>query len=141
MRILHTADWHVGKTIRGLSRADEHRAVLDEIVGLATERSVDLVIVAGDLFDTASPTPEAEQIVYQALLGLRASGAQVVVIAGNHDNPNRLLAVAPLFDELAVRVLAIVAAWWMSSPRRPVRLHAWRCCLSCRSGRSCARTS
>jgi exonuclease SbcD len=106
MRILHTADWHVGKTVRGHSRADEHRAVLDEIVRLAGERAVDIVIVAGDLFDTASPTAEAEQIVYQALLGLRNIGAQVVVVAGNHDNPSRLLAVAPLFGELAVRVVA-----------------------------------
>lgn len=106
MKILHTADWHVGKTVRGHSRADEHRAVLREIVDIVRDRAVDLVIVAGDLFDTASPTPEAEQIVYQALLGLRAAGAQVIVVAGNHDNPNRLLAVAPLFDELAVRVVA-----------------------------------
>src|SRR5690349_2130715 len=105
MKILHTADWHVGKTVRGHSRADEHRAVLDELVAVAEAREVDLVIVAGDLFDTASPTPESEQIVYQALLGLRATGAQVVVIAGNHDNPHRLLAVAPLFGELAVRVV------------------------------------
>jgi DNA repair protein SbcD/Mre11 len=106
MRILHTADWHVGKTVRGHSRAEEHRAVLDEIVALAASRSVDIVIVAGDLFDTASPTPESEQIVYQALLGLRGAGAHVVVVAGNHDSPSRLLAVAPLFDELAVRVVA-----------------------------------
>jgi exonuclease SbcD len=106
MKILHTADWHVGKTVRGHGRADEHRAVLDEIVAIAESRAVDLVIVAGDLFDTASPTPEAEKLVYQALLGLRATGAQVVVIAGNHDNPHRRLAVAPLFGELAVRVVA-----------------------------------
>ncbi|HEX7095392.1 MAG TPA: exonuclease SbcCD subunit D [Acidimicrobiales bacterium] len=106
MKILHTADWHVGKTVRGRARADEHRAVLDEIVTIAQSHAVDLVVVAGDLFDTASPTPEAEQIVYQALLGLRSTGAHVVVIAGNHDNPNRLRAVAPLFGEIAVRVVA-----------------------------------
>lgn len=106
MKILHTADWHVGKTVRGHSRADEHRAVLDEIVAITRERGIDIVVVAGDLFDTASPTPESEHIVYQALLGLRDAGAHVVVIAGNHDNPNRLLAVAPLFGELSVRVLA-----------------------------------
>jgi exonuclease SbcD len=106
MRILHTADWHVGKTIRGHSRAEEHVAVLDEIAGVAREREVDLVIVAGDLFDSASPTAESEQVVYRALLALRGAGATVVVIAGNHDNPNRLHAVAPLFGELDVRVVA-----------------------------------
>jgi DNA repair protein SbcD/Mre11 len=66
---------------------------------------VDLVIVAGDLFDTASPTAESEQIVYRALLGLRHAGAQVVVVCGNHDNPNRLSAVAPVLGELDVRVV------------------------------------
>jgi exonuclease SbcD len=106
MRILHTADWHVGKTVRGQSRATEHREVLGEIAALTASMNIDVVLVAGDLFDTASPTAESEQIVYQALLELRATGAQVVVIAGNHDNPSRLLAVAPLFGELAVKVLA-----------------------------------
>lgn len=106
MRILHTGDWHVGKTIRGHSRAGEHRAVLAEIVSCARDRAVDLVAVAGDLFDSAAPGPESEQIVYEALLALRATGAAVVVIAGNHDNPNRLHAVAPVFDELDITVLA-----------------------------------
>ncbi len=68
MRLLHTSDWHVGKTIRGRSRADEHRAVLTEIAGIATDREVDLVLVAGDIFETAGPSPESEEIVYRALL-------------------------------------------------------------------------
>ncbi len=98
MRILHTADWHVGKTLRGRSRADEHRAVLDEIVDIAWEEAVDLVLVAGDQFDRAVPSPESEEIVYDALLRLAHTGAQVVVIAGNHDNPRRLAAVQPLLE-------------------------------------------
>lgn len=98
MRILHTADWHVGRLIRGRSRAEEHRAVLDEIAGIADAERVDLVIVAGDLFDTAAPTAESERIVYRALLALAATGATVVVLAGNHDSDRRLQAVAPLLD-------------------------------------------
>lgn len=98
MKILHTADWHVGRTLRGRSRADEHRAVLSEIAGIAAGEAVDLVLVCGDLFDSAAPTPEAERIVYQALLELARTGAAVVVIAGNHDNPRRLQAVEPLLD-------------------------------------------
>ena len=70
MRFLHTSDWHVGKAIRGRSRADEHAAVLAEIAGVADERDVDLVLVVGDLFDAAAPPPEAERIVYDALLRL-----------------------------------------------------------------------
>ena len=100
MRLLHTSDWHVGKTIRGHSRASEHEAVFDEIVELTTERSVDLVVVAGDLFETASPTAQAEELVYRTLLKLVETGAHVAVISGNHDNARRLHAVAPVFEAL-----------------------------------------
>ena len=96
MKLLHTSDWHVGKGIRGASRADEHTAVLAEIAQIAAREEVDLVIVAGDLFDSAAPTAQAEKIVYRGLLDLADTGAQVAVIAGNHDNPRRLEAVAPL---------------------------------------------
>ena len=107
MRLLHTSDWHVGKTIRGHSRAGEHRAVLAEIARLAEEHAVDLVLVAGDLFETAAPSAEAEAIVYRALLELAGAGAEVAVIAGNHDNGRKLQAVAPVFSAAGgVRVLA-----------------------------------
>lgn len=98
MRILHTSDWHVGKTLRGRSRAAEHEAVFAEMAELADRESVDLVLVVGDLFDTAAPTPESERIVYRALLDLARGGRPVVVVAGNHDNPVRLGAVRPLLD-------------------------------------------
>ncbi len=97
MRILHTSDWHVGKMIRGHSRAGEHRAVLAEIVQIAQNSKVDITVVAGDLFETAAPTAESETIVYAALLDL-ARVAPVVVVAGNHDNARRLQALAPLLD-------------------------------------------
>lgn len=95
MKALHTSDWHVGRTIRGRSRADEHRAVLAEIVTQAGDNDVDLVLVAGDLFDSATPTPESEQIVYRTLLDL-AEIAPVIAVAGNHDNPRRFEALQPL---------------------------------------------
>lgn len=109
MKLLHTADWHVGRTLRGRSRAHEHRAVLGEIAGIAKERAVDVVIVAGDLFDVSAPTAESEEIVYRALLGLAESGADVVVIAGNHDHPRRLAAVRPLLDRARVHVRSELA--------------------------------
>lgn len=96
MRLLHTSDWHVGKRIRGHSRAGEHRAVLDEIAALAEAESVDLVVVAGDLYETSAPTPESEHIVNDTLLRL-AEIAPVVAVAGNHDNPRRLAALESLF--------------------------------------------
>ncbi len=80
--------------------------MLGEIVGVARDEAVDVVLVAGDVFDTAAPSPEAERIVYRALLDL-AAVAPVVVIAGNHDNPQRLAAVRPL---LAVNRIAVGAS-------------------------------
>lgn len=108
MRLLHTADWHVGRTIRGHSRADEHRAVLAEVAATAAERDVDIVLIAGDQFDSAAPSPEAEQIVYTALLDLARVGAQVVVVAGNHDNPRRWGAITPLLARTDVHAAATV---------------------------------
>ena len=108
MRFLHTADWHVGKTLRGRSRADEHRAVLKEIATIADDRAVDVVLIAGDLFETAAPSPESEEIVYQALLAL-SKARHVVVVAGNHDNPRRLQAVRPLLGLANVHASASVA--------------------------------
>jgi exonuclease SbcD len=97
VKILHTSDWHVGRRIRGRDRSDEHRAVLAELVTIAAGAEVQLVVVAGDVFDMSAPTPVAEQIVWRGLLAL-AEVAPVVVIAGNHDNPGRLEAVSPLLE-------------------------------------------
>ncbi|HEX6238682.1 MAG TPA: exonuclease subunit SbcD [Acidimicrobiales bacterium] len=108
MKLLHTADWHVGKAIRGRSRAVEHQEVLAEIAGVAERESVDAVIVAGDLFDTSSPTPEAERIVYRGLLDLAAGGRPVLVLAGNHDSAQRLAAVAPLSEASGIHVASAV---------------------------------
>jgi exonuclease SbcD len=108
MRVLHTSDWHVGKAIRGRSRAIEHQEVLSEIATVADRESAGLVIVAGDLFDTATPTAESERIVYRALLDLAAGGRPVVVIAGNHDSSGRLAAVAPLSEASGVHVASAI---------------------------------
>ena len=111
MKILHTADWHVGQGIRGRSRAGEHQDVLAEIVDIAREHEVDLVLVTGDQFHTGAPSPESETIIYRALMGLAQTGAHVHVLAGNHDNPHRLQAIAPLLE------LTNVTAGWL--PARP----------------------
>jgi exonuclease SbcD len=108
VKFLHTADWHVGRTIRGRSRDDEHRQVLAEIAAIAGDEQVDLTLVAGDIFDTAAPSPASEEIVYRALLDL-AEVAPVVIVAGNHDNPARLRAVAPLLSLGRVKVGATIA--------------------------------
>jgi exonuclease SbcD len=109
VRILHTADWHVGKTLGGRSRAAEHQAVLAEIAAIARRERVELTLVAGDLFDSVSPGPEAERIVYGALLELGRQ-APVVVVPGNHDNEHRLAAIAPVLALAGIIVRSSVSA-------------------------------
>ncbi|MEU8026736.1 exonuclease SbcCD subunit D [Micromonospora haikouensis] len=95
MKILHTSDWHVGKVLKGQSRAEEHKQVLAGVIEVARAERPDLVIVAGDLYDTAAPTPEATRLVTRALTALRRTGADVVAIGGNHDNGQALDALRP----------------------------------------------
>ncbi len=108
MRFLHTADWHVGKTLRGRSRMDEHAAALDEVARIALEAKVDAVLLAGDVFDSPAPPPEAEKLVYDFLARLRAGRIACVLIAGNHDHPKKLGALAALLESLDIHVRAEV---------------------------------
>lgn len=95
MRILHTSDWHVGKVLKGRDREEEHKRVLADVVAIAERERPDLVIVAGDLYDSAAPTPSAVRLITRALSALRRSGAEVVAIGGNHDNGAALDALRP----------------------------------------------
>jgi DNA repair protein SbcD/Mre11 len=104
MRFLHTADWHVGKPLRGRSRMDEYAAALDEVTGIAVDRKVDAVLVAGDVFDSPAPPPEAEKLVYDFLARLASERVAGVVIAGNHDHPKKLGALARLLEGLGIHV-------------------------------------
>ena len=73
MKILHTSDWHVGKVLKGRDRHDEHVAVLGSIVRAARDEDADVVLVAGDLFETAAPTPRAQGLVMRTLMADRKS--------------------------------------------------------------------
>ncbi len=91
MKILHTADWHLGKRLLDFHRLSEQKEVLNEIVTIAEREAVDLVLIAGDLFDTFNPVPNAEDLLYETLKRLADGGRRAVVaIAGNHDNPERI---------------------------------------------------
>jgi exonuclease SbcD len=102
MKILHTSDWHVGKVLKGQSRLAEHVTVLAQVVEVARAERPDLVIVAGDLYDTAAPPPDATRVVTRALSALRGCGADVVVIGGNHDNGPALDALRPWADAAGI---------------------------------------
>jgi len=99
VKILHTSDWHLGKVLKGQSRQDEQIAVLADVVRIAEQCKPDLVIVAGDLYDTAAPQAETEKIAIRALTALRRHADAVVVIAGNHDHGSKMDALRPWADE------------------------------------------
>lgn len=91
MRILHTADWHLGKRLDFFSRHEEQVEVMAEICEIAEEQSVDMVIVAGDLFDAFNPPVGSTELLYKTLKKLSRNGSvPVVAIAGNHDSPDRV---------------------------------------------------
>ncbi len=104
MRFLHTSDWHLGRSFHGASLLDEQRLVVDRLVELTVEHSVDVVLVAGDLFDRAIPPTEAVALLDDALVRLRGTGARVVAIAGNHDSATRLSVNDRLLEEAGVAV-------------------------------------
>jgi len=103
MKILHTADWHLGKRLEKFSRLPEQVLVMQEIVKIADEENVDAVIVAGDLFDNFNPATEAVDLFYKTLKRLSNNGKRAVIaIAGNHDSPERIEAPDPLARECGI---------------------------------------
>jgi DNA repair protein SbcD/Mre11 len=110
IRLLHTADWHLGATLQGWSREPEHRAALTQLVAMARARDVNAIIVAGDIFDSLNPSAEAQRLFYDTLRDLRAAcpRALIALIAGNHDPAGRLEAPRALFEMAAVHSLGVV---------------------------------
>jgi len=109
VRFLHTGDWHVGKAIRGRSRAEEFAAALDEVVAIAVDEGVDCVLLAGDVYEHSAPAPEADALVFEAFLRLHDAGIPVVAIPGNHDSALRMEAFGKVLGPLGIRIVARVA--------------------------------
>ena len=100
MRILHTADWHLGKNLEGQSRMDEQEQFLNDFVKIANDNNIDLIMIAGDVYDNSNPPARAEKMFYDTLKKLSGNGERLtLVISGNHDNPDRLIAAGPLARE------------------------------------------
>lgn len=120
MKILHTADWHIGKKLDNFSRLEEQRLVLNEICEIADREEVDAVIVAGDLFDNFNPSSEATELLYSTLHCLAANGSRAVIaIAGNHDSPERI----EVPDALA-KVCGIIFVGFPNTEIKPFRTQA-----------------
>lgn len=110
LRLLHTSDWHLGHVLHSRDREAEHASFLQWFVEEAVRFAAHVVVVAGDVFDTANPSARAQAAYYGFLRALRAALPQVriVVVGGNHDSGHRLDAPRTLLDELGVHVVGTV---------------------------------
>ncbi len=106
MRILHTSDWHLGKNLEAFSRIEEQEKFLEDLEQIVEEKDIDLILVAGDIYDTSNPPSRAERLFYSSVKRLSKGGQRpIIVIAGNHDNPDRLSAANPLAYDHGVILL------------------------------------
>ena len=109
MRILHTADWHLGRTLYQKTRYDEFRQFLEWLIQTIRAHSIDVLLVAGDVFDTIAPSYRAQELYYDFLSDLAKTNCRhVVIIAGNHDSPTFLEAPRQLLKAMDVHVIGNV---------------------------------
>lgn len=110
MRLLHTADWHIGQNFFGYDRKEEHIIFLDWLREQIRQYQVDVLLVSGDVFDSPNPSAESQKIYYRFLhqVSLVNPHLQIVIVAGNHDSAGRLEAPSPLLEEMNVSIKGIV---------------------------------
>lgn len=111
LRILHTSDWHLGHSLHDLPRDLEHQAFLDWLLGCLEAHAADVLLIAGDIFDTANPPSRAMRMWFDFLQRARGRcpGLDIVVIGGNHDSPARLEAANPVLQALGIQVVGAVS--------------------------------
>src|SRR4030065_515040 len=106
LRLLHTSDWHSGRTLYGRKRYEEFEAFLTWLAGTIQQNEINALLVAGDVFDTSAPSNRAQELFYRFLCRVAASSCRhVVVVAGNHDSPSFLNAPKELLKALDVHVV------------------------------------
>lgn len=110
MILLHTADWHIGQYFFGYDRKEEHIFFFDWLKRIIKEQKVDVLLVAGDIFDSPNPSAESQKIYYRFLSEVTTGNPnlQIVIIAGNHDSAGRLEAPNPLLEEMNVHIRGLV---------------------------------
>lgn len=110
MRILHTSDWHLGRNFHGHSTLEAMGSVLDALVDVVREKKVDVVVVAGDVFDLAIPSGDAVTELVRVMRAINATGAQLIMTSGNHDSPARLGAIGAFGAAAGIHILTDAAA-------------------------------
>ncbi len=110
MRLIHTADWHIGQQFFGYDRRTEHQAFFEWLKRQLQEQEADVLLVAGDVFDSPNPSAESQKMYYRFLREVTAvnPALQIVIIAGNHDSAARLEAPNPLLEEMRISVKGVV---------------------------------
>ncbi len=105
MKILHTADWHIGKKLHKQDLSEDFTRFIQWLCEEIKRQEVEVLLVSGDVFDLANPSNEAKRLYYQSLLKLRNLGLQIVITGGNHDSPSMLNAPQAILNELNVQVI------------------------------------
>lgn len=105
MRVLHTSDWHIGRTFHQHQTLDALRVVIDALIETIIEHRVEVVLASGDIFDSSTPSGEAVELLDDILVRISATGARVVLTSGNHDSPARLGAKAAFARAAGIHVI------------------------------------
>ncbi len=105
MRLLHTSDWHLGRSFHNTDMLEAQQHAIDFIVDTVTERDIDIVLISGDVYDRALPPVDAVRMFDQALVDLHAAGAEVVVTSGNHDSAIRLGFMSRMMRGVHIRTM------------------------------------
>ncbi len=105
MKILHTADWHIGKKLHKHYLYEDFDLFINWLIKLITDKEIEAVLISGDVFDLANPSAEARKQYYRALLQLRKTNCQLIITGGNHDSPSMLDAPKEILNELNVTVI------------------------------------
>ena len=110
IRILHTADWHLGQTFFGYDRTEEHEVFLNWLAEEIRQKEIDALIIAGDVFDVSNPSAASQSMYYQFIYRVTAENPylQIVIVAGNHDSAARLEAPLPLLQAMRTEVRGVV---------------------------------
>ena len=110
MKLLHTSDWHIGRALYGRKRYEEFEAFLDWLAAFIERENIDVLLVAGDVFDNSTPSNRAQELYYRFLCRVAAAPHRhVVITAGNHDSPSFLNAPRELLKFLNVHVVGCAA--------------------------------
>lgn len=104
MRLIHTSDWHLGRSFHGVGLLGAQSAYLDHLVDVVRDEGVDAVVVAGDVYDRAIPAPDAVELLSESIVRLREAGAEVVIAPGNHDSARRLGFGAVILERAGVHI-------------------------------------